>query len=114
MVLECNGFNVLTAASGPEALEVLRRKRVDLVLVDYEMPGMKGHEVASEIKGLDPHLPVVLQSGAIGLPKEVIRAADAFVPKGTKVSLLVAMILQLIIQRRSNGQHVNGRHPSIQ
>src|SRR5689334_20784005 len=67
-ILEKNGYGVLTARSGKEALRVFRQNRVDLVLMDYEMQGMKGHEVSLRIKGLNPHTPVILHSGAPSLP----------------------------------------------
>jgi CheY-like chemotaxis protein len=48
--LERSGFRVLSAASGPEALELLRRSPVDLVLLDIMMPGMTGLEVLRTLR----------------------------------------------------------------
>lgn len=104
-VLESNGYRVLTAANGREALDVFRASRVDLVVVDYQMPGMNGYEVALKIKGVDPHIPVVLQSAALELPEEVIRVADAFVAKEGKFHLLMTVIAKLITHHRNNGHH---------
>jgi CheY-like chemotaxis protein len=39
------GYSVSTAATGPEAIDVVRRRRIDLVLLDLMMPGMSGPEV---------------------------------------------------------------------
>jgi len=60
--LERSGFRVLTAASGPEALDVLRRTGVDLVLLDIMMPGMTGLDVlrAVRISRSTATLPVVM------------------------------------------------------
>ncbi|MBW8056867.1 MAG: response regulator transcription factor, partial [candidate division NC10 bacterium] len=44
------GFDVLTAASGAEALGVVRDAAPDLVLLDLKMPGMSGREMLQEIK----------------------------------------------------------------
>lgn len=99
-ILEKNGYGVLTARGGKEALRVFRQNRVDLVLVDYEMQGMKGHEVSRRIKALDPRTPVVLHSGAPPLPDDALRAADAFIPKGSELYLLVAAISALIMKSR--------------
>jgi two-component system, cell cycle response regulator len=55
-------FEVLTALSGREALDVLSRERVDVVLLDVMMPGMDGYEVCRHIKSnaKTRHLPVVM------------------------------------------------------
>lgn len=54
-LLEANGFEVLEASSGPQALELLRKEPVDLVLIDFLMPEMSGRELAEKIRG-DPNL----------------------------------------------------------
>jgi CheY-like chemotaxis protein len=48
--LERSGFQVVSAASGPEALELLRRAPVDLVLLDIMMPGMTGLDVLKTVR----------------------------------------------------------------
>jgi CheY-like chemotaxis protein len=54
---------VLTAASGEEALQVLAREAVDLVLLDLSMPGLDGVETFREIQARRPGLPVVIVTG---------------------------------------------------
>lgn len=49
-ILESQGFQVLTAQSGAEALEIVPRERPDLVLLDVMMPQMSGIEVLERIK----------------------------------------------------------------
>jgi len=100
-MLEKSGYSVLTATNGSEALEIFRERRIDLVVVDYEMPGMKGHEVAAALKELNPHIPVVLQSAAPDLPAQVIQATDAYVPKGSASSVLTKTVANLITPLRS-------------
>jgi CheY-like chemotaxis protein len=48
--LKLSDFNVITAASGPETLEILKTQRPDLVLLDIMMPEMSGYEVCRTIK----------------------------------------------------------------
>ena len=48
--LEAAGYDVITAANGEEALEVMRRQDVDLVLADFMMPEMNGIELTRNIK----------------------------------------------------------------
>lgn len=51
VVLGCEGFVVLTAASGEEALAIVAQQPPDLILLDVMMPGMNGYMVAARIKG---------------------------------------------------------------
>lgn len=65
------GYQVITAASGEEALPVLRRERtVSLVITDVRMPGMSGLELAERIREGWPDVKIVLISGYF-LPQAV-------------------------------------------
>jgi CheY-like chemotaxis protein len=58
------GYTVLAAASGAEALELLRSKAVDLLFTDVVMPGgMSGYELRQQVRSLYPQMPVLLTSG---------------------------------------------------
>ena len=59
-VLLKDEFTVLEAEDGEQALEVLRRHEVDVVMLDQRMPGEPGIDVLSRIKALDPSVVVVL------------------------------------------------------
>ena len=61
-VLEEEGYEVLTTASGLEALEIQKASDVDLVLTDMKMPGMDGIELLEQIKTRDPELPVIMMT----------------------------------------------------
>ena len=49
-ILEKAGYNVITAASGQEALKKIKGKKIELALVDVLMPGMSGIELAKNIR----------------------------------------------------------------
>jgi DNA-binding NtrC family response regulator len=55
--------SVLTAGSGDEALEIVSRHEVDLVILDLSMPGMNGVETFHEIHSVRPALPVMIVTG---------------------------------------------------
>jgi len=77
-LLEREGHHVLTATNGQEALAVLRQKRVNLVLLDYFMPGMTGEEVVKQLRQFDPLVQVILQTGYASEhpPREMLRRLD--------------------------------------
>ncbi len=61
-LLEDEGYNVLTASSGAEALELIAQAPVDTVLSDIKMPGISGIELLDRILAFDPDLPVILMT----------------------------------------------------
>jgi two-component system NtrC family response regulator len=72
-VLKEEGFEILTANSGLEALEILESSDVDLVLTDMKMPLMDGIELLQKIKGKDPDLPVIMMT-AYGTVDKAVEA----------------------------------------
>ena len=80
LVLEKQGYKVVTASSATVALQTLNEHRVDLVLTDQLMPGGTGTELAQSIKGLWPDLPVILISGVNEMPADA-SSADVFISK---------------------------------
>jgi CheY-like chemotaxis protein len=67
-VLQKAGYDVVTANSGKQALELAASRDVDLVLSDHLMPGMNGTDLAQQLKARHPNLPVILISGVNELP----------------------------------------------
>ena len=73
-VLPDYGFSVATAASGPEAVEALRRHGAGVALVDLCMPGMGGLATIAALREVAPSLPCCLMFG--GEPPEEVDAAE--------------------------------------
>jgi two-component system NtrC family response regulator len=61
-VLEEEGYEVLTAQGGFEAMEIHKASDLDLVLTDMKMPGMDGMELLERIKAYDSDLPVIMMT----------------------------------------------------
>ena len=61
-VLQDEGYEVLTAQGGHEALDIQKSSDLDLILTDMKMPGMDGIELLENIKALDPDLPVIMMT----------------------------------------------------
>ena len=62
-LLSDEGFGVVTAANGYEALKIVETESPDLVLLDIWMPGIDGIETLKEIKKDNPHIQVIIISG---------------------------------------------------
>lgn len=94
--LLAEGFaTVMTAASLPDALDLLRRSKFDLVLLDYNMPGMNGFVGLKQARVLAKNCPVAIVSGATSrdLADSAIAAgAIGFVPKTLSPHAMVAAI----------------------
>src|SRR6476660_9205720 len=93
--LESYGYTVLTAPSGGKGLELAAVYPVDIVIVDYLMPEMNGHEVAREIRKLSPQTPIIMLSGEMNVPEQILKWVDALVAKDHLASQLLPAIAQL-------------------
>lgn len=96
MLLESRGYKVFTAESGPDALVLLSSEMIDLVILDYLMPGMNGDVVAQKIKDLRPDLPIIMLSAYIDLPDEALAAVDRSLTKGEPTIVLLEAIQELL------------------
>ncbi|MBS2029993.1 MAG: response regulator [Deltaproteobacteria bacterium] len=82
--LELSGFEVVEAANGTEALQILEKRAFDVVLSDIRMPGMNGVELFQRIKQARPGMPVVLMTAFAmeGLVREAVTSGVfAVLPK---------------------------------
>lgn len=95
-LLEAAGYDVLSAIDGEQALRFFAAASVDLVVLDYAMPGMNGAMVAQEMKARRPLVPVMLVSAALPEQK-TLRNVDCFVRKAEGPALLLEKIRQLLV-----------------
>ena len=73
-MLESTGYYVIKVKSGQEVITVLTEElKVDLLIIDYNMPIMNGLECISKIRSLNFNLPVILSSGSIRFDDEDLK-----------------------------------------
>lgn len=95
MFLESFGFRVLTALSGRRGLELASMHSIDVVVVDYLMPGMNGQELALEMRRVRPQTPIILLSAELDIPQGALELVDIFVSKDSLTSQLLPALAQL-------------------
>ncbi|MDE3186880.1 MAG: response regulator [Acidobacteriota bacterium] len=81
-MLSTNGYRVLSANSGQEAVSIFAENLVDLVLADFFMPQMSGDQLVGRLKQIASHVPMIL----LGDPQKMngqIHGADALLAKKT-------------------------------
>lgn len=92
MFLSAVGYRVLTATDGRVGIQIALDEEVDALVLDYEMPGLNGVEVAQILKSSRPQLPIIMYSahppneveGALGL-------VDGYVQKERPQALIGAL-----------------------
>ena len=80
--LSTNGYRVVTANNGHDAIGVFSDHPIDLVLSDYAMPHMNGDQLVNRLKEIASHVPMIL----LGDPQKMcdqLHGADALLPKKT-------------------------------
>ena len=99
MTLESQGYRVLTAENGPAGLAVFSSETIDLVVLDYMMPGMNGDAVAQQMRRIKPDVPILLLSAYVDLPCETLGLVDKYITKGEGPAVLLNAISELLRRR---------------
>jgi diguanylate cyclase (GGDEF)-like protein len=118
-LLTREGHTVLTADDGPVALSIMKSQKVDLLLLDYYMPGMNGEQVVLELRQFNPITQIILQTGyASEQPaRELLRRLDiqGYYDKSegpqklllwTDVGLKAAYNIQLLTKSRQGLKYI--------
>jgi two-component system, NtrC family, nitrogen regulation response regulator NtrX len=96
MLLENSGYEVLQASDGDEGMKLFLSHAVDAVVVDYQMPGMSGSQIAAKMKRINSRVPIMLLSAYGPLPKNKLRSVDTFVSKSQSPKVMISMLQNLL------------------
>jgi CheY-like chemotaxis protein len=96
MLLQRQGYEVLTAPSGPEGIELFMANPVRAVVLDYSMPGMNGGQVAAEMKRLKPSVKILLLSAYVDFPADALEFVDKRAVKGESPVAFLEDLQQLL------------------
>ena len=118
-LLEHEGHTVLTAENGPDALSIIQSQKIDLLLLDYYMPGMTGEEVVLALRQFNQVLQIILQTGYASEqpPRELLQRLDiqGYYDKSegpeklllwTNVGLKAAYNVQLLTKSRQGLRYI--------
>lgn len=108
--LKSNGFEVSTASSGEETLELIKERVFDLMIVDLMLPDQTGWQLAQRIR-TDPNhtrVPIIILSGLIeseGGRENALDQGDYYLPKPFDREVLLEKVKQLLKEpsERSHG-----------
>jgi CheY-like chemotaxis protein len=104
-ILELSGYSVLEAASGSEALSIIKETPPDAITCDISMPGMSGFELLEAIKAIPSaaKIPVIMLT-ALGQNKDISRAtalgAAAYISKPFSSAKLIETIQRQLDARK--------------
>jgi DNA-binding NtrC family response regulator len=94
-LLSAEGYRVLTADNGRDALELIRGESADVVLCDLKMPVMGAMEVLGEVRKAYPNLPVIIVTGqgTIEIAAECLKnGAYDFVTKPFRTEYVLSVV----------------------
>ncbi|MCX6924518.1 MAG: response regulator [Verrucomicrobia bacterium] len=96
LLLSLGGHTVVEAANGVEALALFKRDHFDLVITDFEMPKMKGNELALKIKEVMPSQPILMITGFAERLGDLGTSVDAILNKPFQFEELQLAMDQLL------------------
>jgi CheY-like chemotaxis protein len=100
LLLESAGYTVVVASDAAEAVDIVHRQAVDLVLMDYYLPSGNGSEARREMKIAQPAMPILVLSGVTELPEDLSNV-DLFLSKLDGPEHLIATLRKFIPPKKS-------------
>lgn len=98
--LEEEGYEVVTAGDGREALRLFEAQRPDVVVLDISMPGMDGIETLGHVLSRDNSVPVILHTAYSSFKDNFMTwSADAYVVKSADLTELKERLREVLASR---------------
>jgi len=97
--LEDEGYEVVIASSGEEALNLFDSENPDIVTLDILMPGMDGIQVLRHMKEKNPRLPIIMSTAYDYRDDFAIWASEAYIVKSADLTQLKETIRKLVSKR---------------
>lgn len=96
--LEESGYEVERASNGKEAIDLVRKKDFDLVIMDIRMPEMDGIETLGKVISLERKIPVIIYTAYSNYKSNFMTwTADAYLTKSSNLDELKGKISELIV-----------------
>ena len=97
-ILTKAGYEVVEAADGIEALSLVEKSKIDLVISDILMPLLNGYALVARLRAKWPSMPVILTTGFLSqdAAKNMMNGPVEFIPKPIDVAALISMIERLV------------------
>ena len=107
-VLEKSGYQVKSASDGAQALEVLDREYIDLIISDIMMPVMDGYELVSELRSAGYQIPVLMitaKSSFDDMRQGFLSGSDDYMVKPVNVNEMVLRVGALLRRAQILNEH---------
>ena len=101
--LKLEGYEVVTAADGKDALEKIQEQLPDLIIMDINMPKMDGIETMGKILGKNREIPVIINTAYSNYKDNFMSwAADAYIVKSSDLSELKNTVKEVLAKKAND------------
>ena len=105
------GYRVVTASDGREALSVAEQHKPDLVVMDVNMPVMDGLDTLARLLEVDRKVPVIIHTAYASYRDSFSSwSADAYIVKNSDLTELKTAVRDLLAQRSATGESASGEN----
>ncbi|HAM50945.1 MAG TPA: two-component system response regulator [Nitrospiraceae bacterium] len=97
--LEDEGYEVVAAATGNEAIELFEKENPDLVTLDILMPDVDGIKLLRQMKEKKPRIPIIMSTAYDYRDDFAVWASEAYIVKSAELAELKATIKKLLSKK---------------